>query len=90
MEVTNIQKWKDYVPVILDDIISTANTTIKRVIEFNKAGFAKPVCIGVHGIFSGTAELALFSTGAEIITTNTIPHHANRIDISEMIAVEFI
>lgn len=83
-----VSKYKNFRPVLVDDIISTARTMVETVLQLKKAGFQTPVKLGVHGIFAGTAELALFSTDAETITTNTIPHHTNRIDISALIAAE--
>lgn len=84
--VSELKKWEGYTPVIVDDIIVTARTMIIAVRKLKSAGYELPVCIGVHGIFASMAELQLFSTDAEIITSNTIPHHTNRIDILPLIA----
>lgn len=84
--VSELKKWEGHKPVIVDDIIVTARTMIIAVRKLKSAGYELPICIGVHGIFAGTAELPLFSTDAEIITTNAIPHHTNRIDIAPLIA----
>ncbi|MES2622186.1 MAG: ribose-phosphate diphosphokinase, partial [Bacteroidota bacterium] len=82
---SELKKWEGYKPVIVDDIIVTARTMIIAVRKLKSAGGELPVCIGVHGIFAGMAELQLFSTDAEIITTNAVPHHTNRIDITPLL-----
>jgi ribose-phosphate pyrophosphokinase len=86
IEIPDATHWKNYKPVIVDDIIATARTMYETTMQLKLSGYNLPIAIGVHGIFVGTSELSLFSTGAEIITTNAIPHHTNRIDISELIA----
>ena len=45
--------FKHHTPVLVDDILSTASTTIATVQHLQNAQLAKPVCIGVHAIFAG-------------------------------------
>ena len=46
------------------------------------AGLRAPVCLGVHALFSEKAEQALRNAGAaQIVTTTSVPHATNRIDI---------
>jgi ribose-phosphate pyrophosphokinase len=48
-----------------------------------------PACIAIHGIFAENAESQLREAGAcAIVTTNTIPHRSNEIDVVPMIARE--
>lgn len=53
--VPQVEKYKDYTPVLVDDIISTARTMIETITHLVKVGMNSPVCIGVHGIFAGNA-----------------------------------
>jgi len=86
VSVPHIEKYKDHTPVLVDDIISTARTMIETLGHLRKAGMKKPVCIGVHGIFAGTAYEDLLEAGtAEIVTCNSIPHPSNRIMIDDLI-----
>ncbi len=74
-------------PVLVDDIISTANTMIAVVRQWRDRGLLPPVCIGVHGVFADEAWRDLQSAGAaRIVTTNTIPHASNEIDVSSHVA----
>lgn len=74
-------------PVIIDDIISSARTMVGTVGVLRKAGYPPPVCVGVHAIFADDAYTALQSAGpARIVTTNTISHASNAIDLAAILA----
>jgi ribose-phosphate pyrophosphokinase len=87
VSVPEIEKHKDYTPVLVDDIISTARTMIKTVEHLKAANTKPPICIGVHAVFAEDAyEKLKTSFVEEIITCNTIPHHTNKIDINYLVA----
>lgn len=86
IRVPDIPALKNYTPVLIDDIISTARTMIETITALKKAGFKSPVCVGVHGIFAEDAYEQLRATGATIITCNTIPHLTNAIDITKLVS----
>lgn len=78
-----IEGWADRTPVLVDDIISSARTMIETVRQWAGAGLPAPVCLAVHGVFDSRAYEALKQAGAaRIVTTNSIPHPSNEIDIS--------
>jgi len=69
-------------PVLVDDIISTAHTMMAVVRQLVGQGLPAPVCVGVHGVFAPDAFRDLAAAGAaRIVTTNTIPHPSNGIDL---------
>jgi ribose-phosphate pyrophosphokinase len=73
-------------PVLVDDIVSTARTMIETVGHLRAAGAAAPVCIAVHGVFSEGGHDALLAAGAaRAVTTNTIPHASNAIDVTALL-----
>ena len=86
VSVPDIKQYENKTPVLIDDIISSARTMANTVEHLSQYNLKTPVCIGVHGIFGGDAFELLKSTGAKIITTNTIAHPTNQIDLSELIA----
>ncbi len=50
-------------------------------------GFAAPVCIGVHALFSGDADAVLLASGAtQVVSCNTVPHPSNAIDLEPALA----
>jgi ribose-phosphate pyrophosphokinase len=87
VSVPDVEQWKHRTPVLIDDIISTATTMIETVGHIRHAGLSAPVAIGVHAVFAGGAYEALQSSGcARIVTTNTITHPSNAIDITSLLA----
>ena len=87
VSVPDVERWRDHTPVLVDDIISTARTMIETVGHLRRAGMAPPVCVGVHGVFAEGAEAALRDAGAaRVITSDTIPHPTNAIDVAPLVA----
>ncbi len=86
VSIPQVEKYKNNIPVLVDDIISTARTMIETVTHLKNAGMKAPVCIGVHAVFSGKSFEELKKSGiSKIITCNTIPHSSNGIDIAALI-----
>ena len=82
-----IGAYADHTPVLVDDIISTAQTMIEVVKHLQKAKMKSPVCVGVHAVFSNFSYENLVDAGAEsIVTCNTIGHQSNRIDLSSVLS----
>jgi ribose-phosphate pyrophosphokinase len=76
------------VPVLIDDIISTGRTMIETVQHLKKSGHSKICCVAVHGIFAEDAYQQLEAAGATtIITTNSIVHQSNAIDLSPLFRI---
>ena len=79
--------WRDRTPVLIDDIVSSGRTMIETLAHLREAGMKPAVCIGVHGIFAAGAYEALRAAEpARIVTTNTVAHQSNAIDLSELLA----
>jgi ribose-phosphate pyrophosphokinase len=74
-------------PVLVDDIVSTGGTLVEAVRCCRSGGLAAPVCLAVHAVFAPGAHDALLAAGAgRIVTTNTIPHATNAIDVAGLLA----
>ena len=87
VSVPHLEAHADRTPVIIDDIISTARTMIETTRHLCALGTKPPVCVGVHAIFAGDAYDALLAAGAgQIVTTTTIHHPSNAIDIVPSVA----
>lgn len=81
-----IKQYLQHTPILIDDIISTANTMIQTVKQLKKITQSPPVCIGVHAILAENAYESLHNAGAsQIITCNTIAHQSNQIDVSGLL-----
>ncbi len=87
VSVPDIELWRGHTPVIVDDIVSTARTMIETVGHLTRVGMRPPVCIAVHGLFEGRAYRSLLKAGASrVVTSNTIPHESNAIDVTDLLA----
>lgn len=87
ISVPDVARWRDHQAVLVDDIVSTAHTMIETVKHLRRGGLKPPICMAVHGIFSGDAHQQLIAAGAaRIVTTNTVSHMTNEIDVAELLA----
>lgn len=88
ISLPHVEKYRDHIPVLIDDIISTASTMIKTTSDLLLLKMQSPVCIGIHAVFAGDAYEALKASGAgEIVTCNTIAHPTNKIDLSHQLSI---
>lgn len=89
--VPKLNKYKDYTPVLVDDIISTGHTMLETIMHLKMASMPPPICIAVHAVFAKNSYRNLKKSQIKnIITTNTINHKSNQIDISKMIIRELL
>lgn len=72
--------------VIVDDIISTGHTIIEAAKLLRKLGAKTIYCTCVHGIFANGALKKLKKAKIKVISTNTMPNKAAKIDVSGVIA----
>ena len=87
LQAPPLSQWQDRTPVLLDDIISSARTMALAATRIREAGLSAPVCLGVHAVFSPDALPALRAAGtATIVTSNTIAHETNGIDVAPLVA----
>jgi len=77
-----------HTPVLIDDVVSTGRTLIETVKQLKRAGAREGLCIAVHAVFAAGAYEEIQRTGARIVTTNTIVHPSNAIDLTPAIAGE--
>jgi ribose-phosphate pyrophosphokinase len=87
VSIPRIEQYRDFIPCVCDDIISTGMTMIATVRHLQLLHMSAPICIGVHALFNSETEQNIRLAGAEkIITCNTILHPTNQIDITTIIA----
>jgi ribose-phosphate pyrophosphokinase len=74
-------------PVLIDDIISSAQTMAAAAVRLREAFGQAPVCVGVHAVFAPDALQVLHEAGAgRVVTCNTLPHSTNAIDVGPELA----
>jgi ribose-phosphate pyrophosphokinase len=82
VSVPDVDRYRTHTPVVVDDIVSSAQTMVETVKRLVAAGLRPSVCVAVHALFSVQAEEALRGAGAaQIVTTTSVPHATNGIDI---------
>ncbi len=90
ISIPEVESYEAHVPVVIDDIISTAHTMMETISHLKEKRMPPPVCIGVHAVFTEETFNQLLHSGAkEVITCNTIAHRSNRIDVSQLIINTF-
>ncbi|WP_330959578.1 ribose-phosphate diphosphokinase [Photobacterium sp. 53610] len=79
----DIEVYRDRTAVIIDDVISSGQTILQCVQALQSRGIDKIQCVAVHGIFADDSDKALIVAGlSQLVTTNTVPHPTNAIDIT--------
>ncbi len=87
VSVPDVEGCHNRTPVLVDDIISTARTMIETIRHLKSAGLKAPVCVGVHAVFTDKSYRDLLTAGAaQVVTSNTIPHVSNVIDVSSLLS----
>lgn len=73
-------------PVIIDDIVSSGRTLAVVLNELAMLGAGNVTCVIVHALFAEGAYKALLDAGARrVVSTNTVPHATNDIDVVPLI-----
>lgn len=86
IELPDLTPYSDLTAVIIDDVISSGQTIIECIHALTSAGIANIKCASVHGIFAdGSDQLILQAGLSSLVTTNTIPHYSNMIDVSSLL-----
>lgn len=86
VNLPDVSQFDDYTAIIIDDVISSGQTILECMNSLRVAGIKKINCASVHGIFADDADLLLLDSGIEsLVTTNTIPHASNHIDVGYLL-----
>jgi ribose-phosphate pyrophosphokinase len=86
ISVENLGEFGGRTPVLVDDIISSGRTMLEAVRLIRARERAAPICIAVHGVFADNSDKLLAQAGARVVTTNSIPHETNGIDVGNILA----
>lgn len=91
ISIPRLEQWPGATPVVLDDIVSTAQTMIRTVAHLRSLPLPAPICVGVHAVFAGDAYEKLMASGAQrIATCDSIAHPSNQIELSPVLAEELL
>jgi ribose-phosphate pyrophosphokinase len=85
IKLRDLDQWKGCTPILVDDIISSGRTMLEAVRLLAAQGWAAPVCIAVHGLFADQSDVLLVQAGARVVTSNSVPHLTNGIDLTALL-----
>ena len=86
IRLRGLDQWKGRTPVLVDDIISSGRTMLEAIRLLIAQGWAAPICIAVHGLFADQADVLLARAGARLVTSNSVLHPTNGIDVTALLA----
>ncbi len=86
IKVRHMERLEGRQTVLIDDIISSGKTMLEAVRQVRMYSTAQPICLAVHGIFADESDAALEQAGARIVTSNTIFHPSNAMDVAPILA----
>lgn len=82
-----VDRWAGRTPVLVDDIVSTGRTMVAAAAELVRRGMPAPVAVAVHAVFADGAWEGVLAAGpSRLVTTNTVPHPSNAIDVGDLLA----
>jgi len=84
--IPDLHEFRERTPVLVDDIVSSGRTMFETARHVSAQGMSRPICIAVHALMSQEAFQSLRQAAAEVVSTNTVQHQSNRIDVSGLLA----
>ena len=86
VSLSDLSAYAGLTAVIIDDVISSGQTIVSCIEALKQQNTSDIRCAAVHGIFADGVDQSLFDTGlTDLITTNTIVHSSNAVDISPLL-----
>jgi ribose-phosphate pyrophosphokinase len=87
VDLPDLSPWRDRVPVLLDDMISSGHTLLDAIDGLRVAGLPAPWCVAVHGLFADDALARLRAAGVVgVVTTNSVSGEVAGIDVTDVLA----
>ena len=84
--IPDLREFSGRTPVLVDDIVSSGRTMIETARHLREQGMPPPICIAVHVFLSQDAYASLREAAADVVSTNSVPHESNRLDVSGLLA----
>lgn len=86
IEIPDLSVWRERTPVLMDDVVSSGQTLLTAAQILRQQGMRQPACTIVHGLFAGDAYANLQACFEPLVSTNTIPHPSNQVDVAPLLA----
>lgn len=86
VQLPDLSDFQSMRAVIIDDVISSGQTILECIKALGNGGITDVVCACVHGVFADKSDKVLLSAGLHsLISTNTIIHETNLLDVSNIL-----
>lgn len=85
ISIRNLHALDGRTPVLVDDIISSGRTMLEAVRHLTARHALPPICIASHGLFADNSDQLLAKAGARVVTSNSVPHATNGIDLAALL-----
>lgn len=82
----DMHAFRSHTPILIDDIVSSGRTMIESAQQLRAQGFRAPTCIAVHALLSPAAYRSLTDVAGKVVSTNTVLHGSNGIEVSDLLA----
>lgn len=85
IQLPKLDKYAGKIAIVIDDVISSGQTILECLRALQAGGIDRVKCACIHGIFADGSDSMLLESGlAELISTNSISHSSNAIDITHL------
>ena len=84
--IPDLAVWREFRPVLIDDIASSGRTMIGAAQGIAARGLAAPVCAVVHALFAEDSFARLSAISQRIVSTDTVTHPTNAISLAPLLA----
>jgi ribose-phosphate pyrophosphokinase len=82
----DLAPWRDHRACIIDDVISSGHTVLQCIAALQAQGLQQIACGCVHALFADGVDELLRDAGLSVlVSTNTIAHASNQLDISALL-----
>lgn len=78
--------FAEHTPVLVDDIVSSGRTMLETAGRLREQRLRRPVVIAVHALFAEETYRELRTRAAAVVSTDSVAHPSNAIDLSPVIA----
>lgn len=91
IELPDLAAYANATAVIIDDVISSGQTLLQCIAAVQQQGLQSIQCAAVHGIFAEGVDADLLAAGVQsLVTTNTLAHPSNAIDITPLLVAPIL
>lgn len=82
----SLTAWRDHIPVLVDDIVSSGTTMVEGAKLLRAAGLPPPYCIAFHALFDEATGARIERLARKFLTTDTVPNKFSYFRVAPLMA----